>query len=244
LVSICYPIGRSSRQWKCLVHSNNAPIHISKVVTDKLAEQHLKRIAHPSSGPDLSSCDFFLFGYLKDKLIDWLISSRLCPRDYLLKWQWWFQTSQVTWFQESLRRGRKDCKNAVISEGTTLSKCCISADLRFYEPNVSLRFRPNIEHSVLDVQQPRRNYCIKIKMKLRGNIKRMLLLNFWKLWSSQQVNQVLNVLIPPRNAFSNFRTDWFALLAWKKRLSRCWWSQFWLQWLTEAKFMFCRHNQL
>jgi hypothetical protein len=38
LVSICYPTGRSFRQRKCVVHFDNAPIHNSKVVTDKLDE--------------------------------------------------------------------------------------------------------------------------------------------------------------------------------------------------------------
>jgi hypothetical protein len=36
-------------------------------------------------------------------------------------------------------------QNAVICEGTTLSKCCISANLRFDEPNASLTFRLNID---------------------------------------------------------------------------------------------------
>jgi hypothetical protein len=34
------------------------------------AEKHLKRMPHPAYSPDLSPCDFFLFGCLKDKLID------------------------------------------------------------------------------------------------------------------------------------------------------------------------------
>jgi histone-lysine N-methyltransferase SETMAR len=40
------------------------------VVADKLDEQHVKRMPHPAYSPDLSPCDFFLFGYLKEKLID------------------------------------------------------------------------------------------------------------------------------------------------------------------------------
>jgi hypothetical protein len=76
------------------------------------------------------------------------------PEELLLKWRWLFQRSQVTWFHESLRPGRKDWKNAVICEGTALSKCCLSADLRFDEPNASLRFRLNLEHPVsLNVEQ-------------------------------------------------------------------------------------------
>jgi hypothetical protein len=40
------------------------------VFTGRLVEQHLKRMPHPAHSPDLSPCDFFLFDYLKDKLID------------------------------------------------------------------------------------------------------------------------------------------------------------------------------
>jgi hypothetical protein len=42
------------------------------MVSEKLAEKYLKRVLHSTYRPDLSSCDFFpfLFGYLKDKLID------------------------------------------------------------------------------------------------------------------------------------------------------------------------------
>jgi hypothetical protein len=41
---------------------DNAPIHNSKMVIGKLAEQHLKRMPHPAYSPDLSPCDFFLSG--------------------------------------------------------------------------------------------------------------------------------------------------------------------------------------
>jgi hypothetical protein len=40
------------------------------VVIDKLAEQHLKRMQHPAYSPDLSPYEDFLFGCLKDILID------------------------------------------------------------------------------------------------------------------------------------------------------------------------------
>jgi hypothetical protein len=33
-------------------------------------EEKLKRMPHPAYNPDRSSCDSFLFGYLKDKSID------------------------------------------------------------------------------------------------------------------------------------------------------------------------------
>jgi transposase len=70
LVSVCYPDGRRSRGRKCVVHFDNAPIHNSKVVAEKLIEENLKRMPHPVYSPDLSPCDFFLFGYLKDRLVD------------------------------------------------------------------------------------------------------------------------------------------------------------------------------
>jgi hypothetical protein len=69
LVSVCYPDGRC-RARKCVVHFDNAPIHNSKLVTEKLMEEGLKRMPNPAYSPNLSPCDFFLFGYLKDKLID------------------------------------------------------------------------------------------------------------------------------------------------------------------------------
>jgi hypothetical protein len=40
------------------------------MVRDTLDEQHMKRMPHPDHSPDPSLCDFFLFGSLKDKLID------------------------------------------------------------------------------------------------------------------------------------------------------------------------------
>jgi hypothetical protein len=70
LVSICYPTVRTCRRRKCVVHFDKAPIDNSKVVIDKLDEENLKGMPHPAYSPDLSPCDFFVFGYLKDKLID------------------------------------------------------------------------------------------------------------------------------------------------------------------------------
>jgi hypothetical protein len=40
------------------------------VVVEKSAKQNLKRMPHPAYSLDLSPWDFFLFGYLKNKLID------------------------------------------------------------------------------------------------------------------------------------------------------------------------------
>jgi hypothetical protein len=54
LVSICYLIGKSCRQRKCVVHFRNTLIHSLKVITDTLAEQHMKRIPPLAYSPDLS----------------------------------------------------------------------------------------------------------------------------------------------------------------------------------------------
>jgi hypothetical protein len=39
---------------------------------------------HPAYSPGLSPCNFFLFGYLKDKLID---NQYTTPEELLLKWR-------------------------------------------------------------------------------------------------------------------------------------------------------------
>jgi hypothetical protein len=70
LVSVFYPDGRRCRARKYLVHFDNAPIHNSKLVTEKLMEGGLKRMPHPVRSRNRSRCEFFLFGYLKHKLID------------------------------------------------------------------------------------------------------------------------------------------------------------------------------
>jgi hypothetical protein len=51
--------------WKVVIQTRT-----SKVVAEKLTEENLKRMPHPVYSPDLSPCDFFLFGYLKDRLVD------------------------------------------------------------------------------------------------------------------------------------------------------------------------------
>jgi hypothetical protein len=45
-------------------------MHNAKVATYKLEGENLRRIPHMPYSPDISPCDFFLFGYLKDRLID------------------------------------------------------------------------------------------------------------------------------------------------------------------------------
>jgi hypothetical protein len=43
-------------------HSDNAPVHNAKRASERLTKYELLRLTHPPDSPDLSPCDFFLFG--------------------------------------------------------------------------------------------------------------------------------------------------------------------------------------
>jgi hypothetical protein len=60
---------KSKRRPWTLLHMDNAKRHISKCYLAGTKELHLKRIADPFFNPDITSSDFFLFGWLKSKLI-------------------------------------------------------------------------------------------------------------------------------------------------------------------------------
>lgn len=51
-----------------ILHIDNARPHNSLISKAKIEEFGLKRMKHPPYSPDLSPCDFWLFGYLKEKL--------------------------------------------------------------------------------------------------------------------------------------------------------------------------------
>jgi hypothetical protein len=68
LDQFCYPEGRKSRQRKMVLHFDNAPIHNTSTVATKLGASGFRRMKHPPYSPDLAPCDFFLFGYLKERL--------------------------------------------------------------------------------------------------------------------------------------------------------------------------------
>jgi len=54
---------------------DNARPHNSKVSVQALKEVKAQRVMHPPYSPDLSPCDFFLFGALKEKLAGMSFSS-------------------------------------------------------------------------------------------------------------------------------------------------------------------------
>ena len=51
-----------------ILHIDNARPHNSKMTNEKIKQLGWKRLAHPPYSPDISPCDFFLFGYLKEEL--------------------------------------------------------------------------------------------------------------------------------------------------------------------------------
>jgi hypothetical protein len=55
---------------------DNARPHNSKRSTEYLRTAQIKRIPQPSYSPDIAPCDFFLFGYLKEKLTEYDIPDR------------------------------------------------------------------------------------------------------------------------------------------------------------------------
>jgi histone-lysine N-methyltransferase SETMAR len=54
---------RGRLRWR--LHFDNAPIHHAKIVKAFLAKNGVATLHHPPYSPDLSPCDFFLFGELK-----------------------------------------------------------------------------------------------------------------------------------------------------------------------------------
>jgi hypothetical protein len=52
------------------VHMDHSMCHNSRKVTDELENRKLVRVAHPPNSRDLSPCDFWRFGMLKQKIQD------------------------------------------------------------------------------------------------------------------------------------------------------------------------------
>jgi transposase len=51
-----------------IVHIDNSMSHYGAKIAEKLGKKHIARAPHPPYSPDLSPCDFWLFGILKDKI--------------------------------------------------------------------------------------------------------------------------------------------------------------------------------
>jgi hypothetical protein len=74
--------GRGEGPNKLWVHADNARPHNAKVSTDFIALNRMKQAAHPPSSPDLAPSDFFLFDYVKRKLMEYHAES---PSEILIR---------------------------------------------------------------------------------------------------------------------------------------------------------------
>jgi hypothetical protein len=61
---------RRNHRGDFFVHMDNSICHNGRKVTDEFANRKLQRVSHPPYSPDLSPCDFWLFGMLKQKMND------------------------------------------------------------------------------------------------------------------------------------------------------------------------------
>jgi hypothetical protein len=59
-----------------MIHFDNASPHNSRRSRECLGSYRATRLQHPAYSPDPAASDFFLFGYLKEKLIDFDCRSR------------------------------------------------------------------------------------------------------------------------------------------------------------------------
>ena len=64
-----------------IFHMDNARSHTSKATCEYMTEHGMDRMPHPPYSPDLAPCDFFLFGYIKNRLI----GSEFTTRDEALE---------------------------------------------------------------------------------------------------------------------------------------------------------------
>lgn len=63
-----YPQGKKPQETSYVLHIDNARPHNSHKTTEFLVKCGFKRAPHPPYSPDISPSDFYLFGYLKNKL--------------------------------------------------------------------------------------------------------------------------------------------------------------------------------
>jgi hypothetical protein len=69
IARLCSPQGKRPRERRIMLHFDNAPIHCTDTVRDRMAAAELERMEYPPYSTDLVPCDFFLFGCVKGKLV-------------------------------------------------------------------------------------------------------------------------------------------------------------------------------
>jgi hypothetical protein len=53
----------------------NSMYHNDRKITTEISDAKLESLPHPPYSPDLSPCDFWLFGMLKQEMKDWLFQT-------------------------------------------------------------------------------------------------------------------------------------------------------------------------
>ena len=61
-------IWKESTRRKMWLHLDNAKVHNSKLTSGKYDILGFKRAPHPAYSPDIAPSDFYLFGFLEEKL--------------------------------------------------------------------------------------------------------------------------------------------------------------------------------
>jgi hypothetical protein len=69
MARLCCSQGRRPREGRIMLHFDIAPILCTGTMRDRMAAAELERMAHPPYSPDLAPYDFFVFGYIKGKLL-------------------------------------------------------------------------------------------------------------------------------------------------------------------------------
>jgi histone-lysine N-methyltransferase SETMAR len=63
-------IRRKNPGQELFLDMNNSKCHNAKKITGKLQQKQVTRALHPPHSPDLSPCDFWFFGMVKQKIKD------------------------------------------------------------------------------------------------------------------------------------------------------------------------------
>jgi histone-lysine N-methyltransferase SETMAR len=58
-----------------IVHMDNSMCHNGREITAKMESEKIERAPHPAYSPDVSPCDFWLFGFMKEKLKEQKLST-------------------------------------------------------------------------------------------------------------------------------------------------------------------------
>jgi hypothetical protein len=90
--TICSSI-RSKTLKDIVLHLGNSPTHNSRLSSENIEFSAVQRVPHPFDGPDLAPSEFFLFGYLKEKLRGTSLTASedfiLTTRQFSLKFRKW-----------------------------------------------------------------------------------------------------------------------------------------------------------